>query len=641
MCGIAGIYSPQQLLYRKDIIHQMIDAIQHRGPDDAGYTLFNLNDNSAQDYSSVLSSDAAKASFPDIHTEVPFPFHLAFGQNRFSIIDLSFNGHQPFWDSTHQYCILFNGEIYNYIEIREQLTQQGISFRTQSDTEVILEGYKVWGYDIFHYLNGPWAISIVDKVNQRLILCRDRIGKNPLYFTLQNNQLIWCSEIRGIFSVIPSDHFLVNERAIYDFTLFSIRDAENQTFWKDIHSIEQATVYELDLHQRDLKFKTHRFWNIPRQRLRKKDISFQEAKHRLFDLLCDAIRIRLRADVPIAYTLSGGLDSSTLIALGTRFLHNPIHAYTVRFTEADEVSYAQAVVRSYPDKISHHILTPQKEDFWLQANEFIRIEEEPFHSPNLLTDYNIQQRLRQDGFKVMINGAAGDEVLAGYEEYFRPFLKQQFRDLKFLSLLKNILFYSHFSPFQREKLRILLQLGQRYRYPKHHAAETYYTGADFGYAPYLPADIYSLLIQNMSNTKMNYWMRSSNKTYFRIPIEIRCPFLDYRIVDLAFSVPVEYLIHHGWHKYLLREAVRDLLPDAVVWRKQKMGFPFPYKEWLEYSKPIIYHNLQKMDCPYINIRLYLEHFDHLKIKDPHLCWRVLSVLLWWKRVILDLPINNP
>ncbi len=643
MCGIAGYYRSSGCHNNTgDLIKDMTRLIRHRGPDDEGYVLMNTTSNEVSNCSGNESDRNIQKRLQTIETISSFPHNLAFGHRRYSIIDLSDKGHQPFWDNKGLVCAAFNGEIYNYVELRRELKQSGHAFYTNSDTEVLVKAYIQWGEECFKMFNGPWALCLYDTKTRRLLLSRDRIGKSPLYYTVKNGVMYWASEIKSILNACGTNSFAINNQAVDDYLISDLRDFDG-TFWADINDFPPACYAWI---QPDLSFKPVRYWTLPVYRESALQINKEDATEEFRRLLIEAIRIRLRADVPVGFELSGGMDSSSLVALCVAELDMDVSTFTAKFREAnsDESPFAMALVDNYPDKITPHILEPHNDDFWKEADEFVWIEEEPFHAPNLQTNQNLRKLIRRQGYKVVISGGAGDEVLAGYPgEYFLLFLKYLYEQGKYRTFFHEI---KNSSEYSLGKLCYISLRRLAPKFIKHMA--TYNRISDIGYVSQcksiihrvMPNNFNEKMAGNITKWKMNYWMRSGNKSNYGIPIEARSPFLDYKVVDFAFKLPPEYLIQNGWHKWILRNAVKDILPEKILWRKHKMGFPFPFREWLIASRPVVKKNLKDIDCPYINYDKFMNNYEMLTDRLPIHLWRLISIGLWWRRVIQKRHILN-
>lgn len=651
MCGIAGYFDTQA---RGDThIMDMVAAIAHRGPDDEGYVLAEIPSKTHYTFSSAKSPASVRSACPILNASVAVPLHqLAMAQVRYSIVDLTAHGHQPMWSACRQFCITFNGEIYNYVELRHALKAVGRVFTTQSDTEVLLQAYIEWGVKMFERLNGFFAFALYDMKRQQVLLGRDRIGKAHLYLAQDSQTVHWASEIKAL---IRSGHINTRDVAtssVADFIIYGRRDRAG-TFWQGVQDFPPGHYAWVGL---DCKVEPIRYWALPATRKTTRDIGLEEAVTGLRELLCDALALRLQADVPIGFELSGGLDSSALVGLAAGAMGRKIRTYTIKFDEAhsNEEPFARAVAQRYPALIDYTVISPPRDEFWKDASRFVWEQEEPFHAPNLHTSQIMQRLIKQHGADVVISGAAGDELLAGYaSDYTGPYLRYLLGEGKWGGVWQALQSNTEISAVQSVKGLILDALwGQESRILMGKRRNGEYSLLQTVLAPEILStpikglsapqedSFHGRTVANMSNRLMNYWLRSGMKSSYGIPIEPRAPFLDYRVIDFCTTLPPEYLIHDGWHKYVLRKAVEPYLPEEVVWRKTKMGFPFPFREWLVNSKAIFFKNSVGVDCPFIRINLLHDHYDKFVEKAPITLWRLMSVVLWWRRVVLGVSIDT-
>jgi len=618
MCGIAGIVHLKNEPVSAQALQAMNRAIVHRGPDDEGYVLIDPSGSQCYEYSGASSPKDVRDRIPRFSANAPNQrASIGLCHRRFSIIDLTGGAHQPFFDSQRSCCVVFNGEIYNYVELRDLLSGVGVSFRTQSDTEVLLEAYKHWGTSCFSRLNGFWAIALYDFRTKQLILSRDRIGKRPLFWTIAGSQLFFASEIKALLQVpAVAAGRKINDVAIYRWLVTGQKDLNNSTCFDGIYSLPAGSWAVANS---SFPNNARTFWSVPQTRLPESEISTKEAASRLRSLLDDAVRIRLRADVPLSVELSGGMDSSTLVALAARHYPGKITTYTVRFPEkeSNEEPFARSVASFY--KTNYQVLQSPIASFWQDILSFTYLEEEPYHSPNLQTNQVIWSQMRAMGTKVSLNGAGGDENFAGYSRYYLPFQVENLQEGRYRTYVGNALRYSQ----GRTNIRGLYQPMSRFL--KMSAASptslSYYLGTI--HLDRLPEceTLDKVLFGDMTDTLMPYWLRSGDRGYMGIPLEVRAPFLDYRVIELAFQLPVTYLIRDGWHKWILRKAVEDILPADVVWRRQKMGFPFPFARFYDQNKKIIDLILNESRNPLVDLS-QSERFR----SD----WKTLSFILWYE-----------
>jgi asparagine synthase (glutamine-hydrolysing) len=640
MCGISGYFLTNTVETSVEKILRMTRIIAHRGPDDEGLTLISPESSHAID---LTTADSAKGvpHYQCAEADNRAPHRIAFGARRFSIVDISPAGHQPFWSHDRRVCVAFNGEIYNYVELRQELETLGHGFYTNSDTEVLVESYKRWGADCFRRFNGFWALSLYDMEKRAMLLARDRHGKAPLYITKTPNGLLWSSEIKGIFAAMGSSDYAVRDQAVSDFILHGWRDVFHETFYDGIATFPNGAYAWIEP---DGGYRPQKYWMLPQQRMKERDVSPDEAIEKFRDLLDDAIKIRLRADVPVGFELSGGMDSSAIVGLAAQ-TRIALHAFTVSFsgTGYDEEPFARKLVERYQDHINYTVLQPPEDDLFEQADEYIKLMEEPFHSPNMLTNQGIWREMSKAGIRVSMNGAAGDEVLAGYAgDYYIPYLRSLLREKRFSRFTKEFISFSEHRPgyFGIDYLRRIYRLLPARLRVLSNSPTAIPSSADPFIKPSQVQDlagpswnIHQRLIDNMGDWRMNYWLRSGNQSSMGVPVEVRAPFLDYRVVDFAFTLPVSYLIRDGWLKWILRESVKDVLPPEVVWRRNKLGFPFPYTEWLLASRKRFFAMIGSLDCPYIDLPNLHAAYSDLSRHNPVYLWRIMSVALWWKKMV--------
>ncbi len=647
MCAIAGYYVHQT--YRPDSaqLRRSLQAMRHRGPDDEGITLIDPERDIHQNLLTENSVVGAQAYGRRCASDIQH--RIAFGHRRFSIVDVSAGGHQPFWSSDGKVCVAFNGEIYNYVELRHELEQRGFRFHTASDTEVLALGYQAWGVNCFQRFNGFWAVSLYDRDRRQILLARDRIGKAPLYVTRNHRGLYWASEIKGLFALLSSSQFIVHEQAVIDFLTWHRRDMFDETFYSGISSFPKAAYAWVEA---DGSYQPVKYWDVPNRRLSLNDISIHEAKERLKELLGDAVRLRLRADVPVSVQLSGGMDSSTLLALAANSASR-IHAYTVAFpgSEANEEPFARKVAEHYSGRVDYCVIEPPPDDILDHADSYIHLMGEPFHSPNQFTSHRIWTTMTKQGFRATLYGAGGDEVFAGYGgDYFHLYLRYLLKQGRSVRFLKEFFLCQHrpgqlgFDYFRRAgqlllpgAVRLLPWAPRLY----HNLVKDHLPpGCD----PFVmpkgvsahagPSDeLHERMIDDMGHWLMNYWVRIDNQNSMGVPLELRSPFLDYRVVEFGFTLPMELLIKDGWMKWLLRCAMEDLLPPDVVWRKRKMGFPFPLKSWLGRFKGRILSMIQRLDSPYLDMKKFNTGYETIREHDPSYLWCLISLAMWWKRCV--------
>ena len=601
MCGIAGIINLNNKSVIPSMLYSMSKAIAHRGPDDEGYALISSHDCKKIQFCGPASNKIARAQFQNIKDSKPHSaFNIGLAHRRFSIIDLSEAGHQPFSSIDNRWALIYNGEIYNYKEIRKELESTGITFNTQTDTEVVLAAYKKWGVDCFNKFNGFWAIAIFDPDKKCVIISRDRIGIKPLYYTYFDGNFIFASEIKALLTATKRTS--VNNQAAQDWLRFGIKDHTSDTFFEDIKSFPAASwAYITPQYPLNIQ----RFWSLPVKRKNFREYPVTKAIADLRSILTDAIKIRLRADVPLAVQLSGGIDSSVIAALAKYELNVALPAYTVKFPdpEADEEPYARIVANSCCSEYS--IVNSPSGSIWRDIDKFTWLHEEPYHSPNLYIDQQVLSIMRKDGIKVALNGAAGDENFGGYGHHFTLMQLQRLTNFNIFGYINSAL-----------QCKDTPNITTAFLKPFAYAFRESLSGSR-----QLSLNLNKRLLQDMSTGLMPYWLASGDRNYMGSPTEIREPFLDYKVIEFAFTLPLEYLINEGWQKWLLRKTIEPYLPKEIVWRKRKMGYPFPMDSFLKQNYKI------EQILSRTKIDLHKKPFQLVRKNNR---WKTLSYVLWYE-----------
>jgi len=600
MCGISGIISKRDHAIQPAHIRRITQLVAHRGPDGEGFY---------------------------------FGPNFALGHRRLSILDLSNHGHQPMV-YLQRYRITYNGEIYNYIELRVELEKLGHRFMSGSDTEVILAAYSQWGPECCARFNGMWAFAIHDSAEGTIFLARDRFGVKPLYYHDSRDEFVFGSEIKQLLAVLPSVR--ANRRVVIESLITSIDGYGTETFFAEVNSFPQAHYGIYDLHAHTLTIKRYYQLNVVTSL---QSLSTEEAVGHFRELFEDAVRIRLRSDVRVGTCLSGGLDSSATSTVASRLNRSlteqpflGIHAKSID-AERDESRFARMTAEHAG--IELHIVEPQTADFVATIDELIDTQEEPFGSPSMFMGWHVFQRAKALGCKVMLNGQGGDEVLLGYERYFAAFLRSvslmhffreaiaQSRNSK-LSL-KDVLLYNFY--FTSPRLRI-----QRLKQRSHLRSEIkdQYNFEIVRRSVNSFRCLEELQIFEISTVQLPHLLRYEDRNSMRHSIETRLPFLDYRVVEFAVSIPARHKIRDGWTKFLLRKAIDPQLPKQVTWRKDKMGFEAPERTWISSTQERM---KQEIAGSHIMAQItdrsrLLSQFDLLPLRRK---WSYFIVAAWERR----------
>ncbi|MCG3670036.1 asparagine synthase (glutamine-hydrolyzing) [Aliarcobacter butzleri] len=592
MCGISGIINKNTSKVDNKEIQKINDLIAHRGPDSEGFY---------------------------------FEKNFAFGHRRLSILDLSIDGHQPM-HYLDKYTITYNGEVYNYLEIKDELLKNGYIFKSHTDTEVILASYDKWGEECVNKFNGMWAFAIYDKEKEIIFCSRDRFGVKPFYYTQVGEKFIFGSEIKQLLEFYE-DRF-VNKKILMDFLIIGYENHTNETFFENIFKLQESHNLIYDLRKNTFQIK--RYYDIKKNEINldeDKAISIYKSK------LNDSIALRLRSDVKVGTCLSGGLDSSSIAAIASNIYKKDsnekfiaIHAKSSE-NDSDESFFAKEVANSC--NLDLKLIEPTKDEFINSINDVIYTQEEPFGGPSIFMQYFVMKKAKEIGCTVLLDGQGGDETLVGYERYYPSYLmslgffdliKGFFNSSKNSKLSKKQLF-AYFVYFTKAKIRI-----KRLQVKNSFIKAKYFNLASFDILEKNSKNYFNLFElqhQEIFYTQMPHLLRYEDRNSMRHSIETRLPFIDYTVVETALSIENKYKIKDGWTKYILRRTVDKILPNNIVWRKNKFGFEAPTKSWLNSIEDEIIISISKS-------KIITEISDSINLNklDLNQKWKLFNISKW-------------
>lgn len=607
MCGIIGFNWKD-----REQINKAMELLHHRGPDDEGFYVDG---------------------------------EISIGHRRLSIIDLTSAGRQPMTDIEGRYYLIYNGEIYNYIELRDELKKKGHRFSTDTDSEVIIYAYKEWGEEALARFNGMFAFCIYDSVEKKLFLARDRFGVKPLYYQLYNGRFIFSSEIKPILFLSEKPR-APYETAIFDYLLYNFYNYSENTFFDGIYSLLPGHYMFFDLPKRALEIR--RWYDISLEN--RWTGSLEDASDRFRELFIDAIRLRLRSDVEIGTCLSGGLDSSSIVCnlkrFGPRFTDR-FKSFSVVFDDPsiDESPYIHEVIRQ--GDFDGYFTTPAIDDLLNDVTDLIIHQEEPFGGTSIFAQWCVMKLTHRHNVKVLLDGQGGDELLGGYPFFFAYLFLEKLKKMRLLDLLREIKGYRrHFREQDAFLMVILLMLPS---YLKVKAMSRYFHSAiDRGFIDkhskdsVYPTAMYSLTdlnkaLYNRMRFSLPQLLREEDKNSMSFSIEARLPFLDYRVVEFLFSLPSEYKLHNGLSKHILRESMRDVLPQKVYKRTLKLGFPTPLEEWIrddrfgKFMENIIFSEASKKRGYYDmdSLRRVFDGHRQRKLDATQILWKIFNLEMWF------------
>lgn len=621
MCGIAGTYG-----FGADtegIARRMSGALAHRGPDGEG----------------LFVDD-----------------QIGLAHRRLAIIDRE-HGAQPMTTADGRYTIIYNGETYNYLDLRTELEQLGHTFRTDSDTEVLLEAHAEWGTAAYDRFNGMFAFAIHDAETGTVTIARDHFGIKPLYYWIDpaaegadSPRVVFGSEIRSllaarVFEAAPDD------RAVYRYLKFRVQDDDSQTFFAGVSRLMAGQVLEIRADGTEVSSFTRlqeELREIAARPSRPYDESVVDEYRELFQ---ESVRLRLQSEVPVGTSLSGGLDSSAVAAVIARHLRDQPederysavgsrqNTFSAVFPNSsnDEERYVDALLEDNKGQITAHKITPQPGAFLEDVHDFVRTQEEPIISTGPYAQYAVMREASQH-VTVLLDGQGADEMMAGYNPYFYVYLRQLRKQKRFKELASEVvgsrdilrkLARTKFSGRTSVPIEALLNSG----FVAEHSGEKVSSVQD---------DLKERLLEDTFRSSLPSLLRYEDKNTMRFSIEGRVPFVDKELLKFLFSLDESAIIHDGWNKRILRESMFGILPDMISKRRNKIGFTTPEGEWFRNIAPQlreIFASPSFASRPYFDAASVLALFDdyiaHPENHGTLMFWRLLNVELWMRTFFDD------
>ena len=642
MCGICGIFSSKRLI--SNHIVSMNESLRHRGPDDEGYLIYDFEN---------LSNLVSKDSKIDGNSIMGKEGNLFLGHRRLSIIDLSVNGHQPMSDLSGKIWVVFNGEIYNYVELRESLEKEGFRFRTNTDTEVIINSYIKWGYECVKYFDGMWAFVIFDSNKDILWGSRDRFGVKPLYFLHNSDLFIFASEIKAI---VKSGLYKVNfnRQVISDYLVFGYEEQLGLSFFENIYTLPPSYNFEFNLKDRQLKLWRYYELQLNRDYERFNREKFLRYVQEVRQLIFDTIRLRLRSDVPIGTCLSGGLDSSSIVCVINEIIKNDFienigdrqKVFTAVFKneDIDESKWAEIVVKK--TNTEWFTVSPTFQELLNDMEDLVYFQDIPFGSTSIYAQYRVMKLASENNVKVLLDGQGGDEVFTGYVLYYPVHFREIVKNLDLLKLINELKYLSNY-PFSRKEIfkiitksiklkKLLIKFfGRPYGDKLSIIEDSFVFSDDVFYSiankikKYLtsPDELLNDFLYKQLRYGLINLLRYEDRNSMRFSIESRTPFSDgIKLIEYLYSLPGTYKIHNGLSKYILRESLRDILPQEIYRRKDKIGFQTPEKKWFLDNKDSI---LQMLDNDFLRDFIDLDSvYRSYEGLNSVFIWRVVNLSIW-------------
>ncbi|WP_342740128.1 asparagine synthase (glutamine-hydrolyzing) [Bradyrhizobium sp. B117] len=642
MCGVFGVLDRRGLrLPRQKLLHGL-SVVSHRGPDGEGVVWFDTRAGSGR-----VVRDHSQSAIEETAS-------LLLAHRRLAIIDLSDLGHQPMASDDAKLWITYNGEIYNYLELRTELESKGIVFRSNSDTEVILRSYQEWGADAFTRFVGMWALAILDLRQRCLVLSRDRFGIKPLHYFFSGDRFAFGSEIKQLLE-IPWVPRTLNARAVYDYLRHEVADIGTETFFSEICKVRPGNTLVVPLDKGG--YEEQPYYRMPAGN-ELTDISPEDAAVRFRDLLRESVRIHLRADVPVGTCLSGGLDSGAIAVLMRDVSqHEQLsierHAFSCHFDipEANELEFTKQNMTAAG--MQPHFTVPQDADIEADLKALVWHQDEPFSSTSIFAQWSVFRLVQNAGVKVVLDGQGSDEMLGGYSSTAPHVFLELAAQGRRLSALAESWRWSRLQgtpwrtamPLPRLSRALALLTGvsggtavpaskswMRDDFERELASKSVVGAGSYETTWDEKAPLASVLRRFFFESNLPALLRYEDRNSMAFSVESRVPFLDHRLVEFAFALPAHIKFRGGYTKRILRDAMQGLLPDPVRMRARKMGFATPEMRWqMGVLKPLILDaiNSDKM-AEFLDREAALAARDRIEEgqRFDFLPWRWLNLYLW-------------
>jgi len=600
MCGISGIINLNSGEVDQNQLKIMNDQVAHRGPDGEGFYVDS---------------------------------NIGFGHRRLSIIDLTAQGNQPmhYMDNL---TITYNGEIYNYIEIKEKLSDEGYIFNSKTDTEVVLAAYDYWGEECVQYFNGMWSFAVYDKKSKKVFMSRDRFGIKPFYYKKTPSQFLFGSEIKQLLN---NDKNKGNESVILDYLILGYEEHTSDSFFDGVNKLPAG-------HNMIYRNKYNTFQTKPYYTLDENDLdplhSIEDAVNEYKSTFLSSIELRLRSDVKVGSSLSGGLDSSSIVTLASKeyFLQtkqnfNAYHINHIENQKKSELSFVIELNDTLPLNLC--VINVNDQDIIDKIDRVIKVQEEPFGGPSVILQNILMEKVKEENCPVLLDGQGGDETLLGYERYYVEifwslsllskfsFFFEVIRKSK-LNTLTFVKYIIYFKIKWIRKQRVIRQNKGLYNDK---------TIASFKKSLNNKIKVFSSVFELQKNElfslQLPHLLKYEDKNAMSYSIETRVPFVDHRNVETALSIDSELKIKNGWSKYILRKIMDKIMPDSLVWRKDKIGFELDEDHFFKTIEKEFFELLIESEIAkkLLNKNQNADSLSRLSTRHK---WRLYNLIKWEK-----------
>jgi asparagine synthase (glutamine-hydrolysing) len=584
MCGIVGLMASQGHSFERHELVDMQESLRHRGPDGSGIHI----------WSGDVDTDSARVQYGLAHT-------------RLAILDLTEAAHQPMHDESSQVSLVFNGEIYNYVELRSELTRHGHRFASTGDTEVLMAAYREWGTECVQHFYGMYAFLLLDLNRRELFAARDPFGIKPLYFARTTRGLAFASEVKALRQ-LPDVGMSANSSSVLRYLRFGGGESGAATMFSDVEQLEPGHSLIMKLDSSELHI--YRHYTLEISPLSTKDISFSRAAEQLKELFLESIRMHYRSDVPVGAALSGGIDSASIVGglreIAGRSSEINCFTYVARNSSLNEESWARISSTSAGGKF--HPISPQSSDLLRDLPSMMRSLDEPLASTSLYAQYLVFKAARSAGVKVLLDGQGADEILGGYERYLSARVATLLRHRDVGRAFALITRARRGKPLRSVALQTLdyllpptlqtplRRLGGRELIPSWVQSE-WFIARQVKLAPVHSTKAREVLrdqlINDLQVVSVPSLLRYEDRNSMAWSVEGRVPFLVPKLAEFCLSMPEKYLVDDtGQSKAILRMAMRGLVPDVILDRQDKIGFAPPAGDWLRESSQYVRTELQ-------------------------------------------------
>ncbi len=580
MCGILGAFYEGD----KKQFSKSLNYLSHRGPDNQ----------------SIYEDE-----------------NLLLGHTRLSIIDLDEHSNQPM--EMDEFVLIFNGEIYNYIELRNELKALGYIFKTDSDSEVLLKSYQEWGESCVERFNGMWAFIIYDKIKKKIFISRDRFGVKPLYYIYDKNRLLFSSEIKALLPYL--DERVASKDELIRYLIYGVQEHRKETMIHEIFRFPAGYngFYELDKKELLLA----KFYDINIDILKSdRDGVINKLKYNLEN----SIQLRLRSDVKIGMALSGGVDSNIIVSKANQY-EKGIESFSSIYTSNEQINENENIDNTVQKlNLTQHYIISDIKSLIENLEKIVWIQDEPFDTLGIFAQYKVYEKMKEKGVKVSLDGQGADEIYGGYSTYRAVILRENIFNIKFL---REYIEYDKVFFLQDFKLLILSffpSIFERLYFQKR-AKKIFNKKRTFLASLKKSFSNFSNLNKKLKDDVREYLsvlLRYVDRNSMALSIESRAPFLDYHVVNHAFTIPSDLKYQKGFSKYVLRESYNKEVEANIIWNRDKKGFPVPQSEWC------MDHEFQEYVKKYIDKSKILKNLSintSIDKKDP-MYWKMVNVAIW-------------